>query len=260
MSKHLNLSIDDMNRLHHFINNLQTNPIAIVMIGSNAHSRDMLFETSDIDIVIFSEDIGQQVIKDSLHKFDILMEPVYIKDYQGERIETFIDIDGKVLDITWTLPKKPEMGTTIHEILNGNFEIHIASIYQHGIPIYGEIPNIDYIRERYLPFYSDLHRQFRLAVIEDNMCPIVNLLTQKINMMDNDILDTLVIVRRIFLQWLFIFKRKYPFSYTKRVEKQLIELLNLEKEIVVKILCCEGADIFEIAYEFINIVKKLKIE
>ena len=78
-----------------------------------------------------------------------------------------------------------------------------------------------------------------------------------INHTDRNIFRSLNKIQTIVLQWLFIKHRCYPWSYDKKIEMQLSEILKLDKALIEKILCIDGQNIFDIAETFLKEIMML---
>lgn len=236
----------------------EINPIGITVIGSAIKPNKCCSGKSDIDICIhldkkYQEEIDELIttIENELSNISsiFLVKPRFIKDFKDARIETFIIINNITFDLTFSFDYQ-YVGTSPYEVVRDNFEVHIGSIYVYGVNIYGKRPNED----KYLPYYNENLRKKRLhSLIEYIYSKIDKISNIRVNQARYDELTVMYKTRKVLLQYVFIQKRKYPWSLEKDIEMQLREILKVNDKELKRLL------IFPISftiYEFMEFVRK----
>jgi hypothetical protein len=184
------------------------------------------------------------------------MSPRQIEDFMGKRVEMCIAFGPTTIDITWLPSTLPIEGESFYDIPQDFLEIHIASLYLFGKILHGDIPNREHILKNYLPFYGENLRSKRMEILKKAIQAEALFLQKQIDNKNYDIFCYLAKFRKLFLQWFFISKRKYLVSYEKNIMKQL-EQFSLSPVVRDTILCVEGADIFQISQNLLNLASSL---
>lgn len=238
------------------------NIIGIVLIGSATQSKDFKVGQSDLDLCIYSDEIFEHkdslpIIEKRIGPFeDILMNPRYLFDYAGERIESFASYNNVMIDLTWLPTTLPYIGKSFYDVPQDFLEIHIANIFQYGKLIFGDIPNQEHINQKFFPYYDENLRQARSKILEEMISSKIDNLQRRILNKDLEIFHNIESLRRLFFQWLFLREKQYPISYDKHLLNQLNKL-NLSKKEQEDILCLTGSNIFNIADNFLNTINLL---
>ena len=255
--------------LDFFINNLQTSKIAssaVTVFGSATRPDSFINEYSDIDLCIHSKFTklpeGIKLFEEEMSNLDckIIMPPRAIVDYQGPRIESFIDVEDVVFDLTWIPLGIPKVGNSTYEVLQDNFELHIGSIYIRGVTLWGEIPTLKIVQDEFIPFYGYQLQNDRMNILMQEIRKKRDSLKRLIEKKELNIFSILRKLQKIFLQWLFISQKQYAWSYDKEINRQLDEILGLKSTLIKKIVCIEGKNIYEIAENFLKAVAYLSNE
>lgn len=238
---------------------------AAQIYGSATYPKGFIPGVSDIDICVYtnkmntwSEDKITDLIKNSGKDFKD-KNPVIIDDYIAHRIEFYVNHPTIPFDITILSPEIPRIENIDKTASYDSIDMIIGALYQHGIPLFGTIPEKERVEKEFLPFYNDKLRRQRLDILGKRLegyTKRVKFLTQN---KDPDILDHLYKTRNHFIKWLFMYKRKYPVCLHKHLKYQFDNILQLNTEEQQILFFNKNQDIYKSASEFINLSKKYYI-
>ncbi|MFC1743471.1 hypothetical protein ACFL35_05700 [Candidatus Riflebacteria bacterium] len=108
------------------------------------------------------------------------------------------------------------------------FELEIGNLLQYSVTMYERSDRLNYLKEKWLPYYPSKLRQRRLAMVQryclnniDHVAPFVRreLYFQAFRRLYNAVGE--------FLQALFIANHTYPIAYDKWIREQLVDILKM---------------------------------
>ena len=191
---------------------------------------------SDIDVCAFSDRMNHDSydaildeIKKSLTRRTSDKSPILLRDHTADRIEFFMEFPDINIDMNIMPPGLPNIEKMSETASHDSLDLLFANFYQYGIPFIGETPLKDEINEKFLPFYDDDIRKRRLAVLTTRVQKNNERVLSDIER-GCSVFDDVYRSRSYFLKWLFIFKKTYPISLTKHLDRQLEDLLGMNRE------------------------------
>jgi hypothetical protein len=238
---------------------------AAQIYGSSTYKKGFVPGVSDIDICVYTDKFSKEsenevvkIIKNSSKNFKD-KNPVIIDDYIAHRVEFYIDHPDIPFDITILQPSIPRVENINKTASYDSLDMIIGALYQHGVPLFGEIPEKERVDKEFLPFYNDNLRETRLDILGKRL----NTYTKRVEILSNekspDLLDHLYKTRNHFIKWLFMYKKKYPVCLHKHLDYQFNEILNLDKEEQNILFFNKNQSIYDSASDFINLSKKYYI-
>lgn len=209
------------------------NVSACVIYGSYCNKNNFIPEKSDIDIIVYLKEFTKEneheivdIIKNTGADF-FDRPPIILKDYIADRIEFYLQSKNVLFDVTILPNEFPKKDNLTDFACYDSLELLTSAIYLRGIPIYGDIPDEEYVKENFLPFYSDDLRSKRLKIM-------TNRINKYISNIENYALDDNSFyvnkIKDLFTKWLYIFYRKYPINLYKNIEESLRLVLDLPEE------------------------------
>ncbi len=238
---------------------------AAQIYGSSTYAFGFKEGISDIDICVYTDKMGKipdHQIVDLINKSGIDFkdkQPTIIDDYIAHRIEFYIDHPDIPFDITILRPEIPRVENVGSAASYDSIDMIIGALYQHGVPLFGEIPERKRVEKEFLPFYNDDLRKQRLDILGNRL----KTYTQRVEVLteekDPDILDHLYKTRNHFIKWLFMYKRKYPVCLHKHLTYQFDQILKLPKEEQEILFFNKNQNIYDSAKEFLSLSKKYYI-
>jgi len=182
--------------------------------------------------------------------------PTILKDHVANRIEFYVNHPIIPFDITVWAPEFPNKKNLEETASHDSLEMLVGALYQHGISLFGEIPDKSMIEENFYPFYSDDLRQKRLSVLTKRILTYTDRVEILQNRRDPDIIDHLYKARTYFLKWLFIYLKKYPVHLYKHIEYQLSDILKLSQDEKEALLFLGNGDLFKLSSKYLQVSKK----
>ena len=238
---------------------------AAQIYGSSTYGQGFRDGVSDIDICVYSDKMGtipDEKIVDIVNKsgFDFRdKQPTIIDDYIAHRIEFYIDHPDIPFDITILRPEIPRVDNVSKTSSYDSLDMLIGALYQHGVPLFGEIPEKQRVEREFLPFYSEKLRQQRMDILGKRLSGYTKRVEMLTEDRDPDILDHLYKTRNHFIKWLFMYKRKYPVCLHKHLTYQFNQILHLPKEEQEILFFSKNQNIYDSAQDFLNLSKKYYI-
>jgi len=201
-------------------------PVGVVAIGSVLFPWSYDSGTSDVDLVLITEDEIDPTRAVSELRAIVLelsgffgREPQEVADFQSRRVEAKFWYQGLKFDVA-IAPASVGIGQLDSEILSDNLELYLGNVYVHGVLLFGDRPIIRLI-EKLHPYLPDEMRATRMLVVRK---AIEDLLS-------SDRPEVRLISHLVRLQ--FLAQRAYPLSVTKRLLVQAEQLLGGEPRISV---------------------------
>ncbi|MFA7300943.1 MAG: hypothetical protein WC069_01350 [Candidatus Shapirobacteria bacterium] len=235
---------------------------AAQIYGSSTWEKGFIPGISDIDICVYTDKFNilppEEIISIIKKKDNNYTDkfPTILRDHIANRIEFYISHPKIKFDITILPPEFPNGKNIINTTSYDSFEMLVGTLYQHGIPLFGEIPDKQYVDDNYLPFYSDEIRTKRLKVLTNRIL----IYSKRVDLLqknkDPDIIDHLYKTRTHFLKWLYIYLRKYPVSLYKHINYQLSDILCLSQDEKNALLFLGKGDLFKLASNYLQISNK----
>lgn len=244
-----------------FINDLKELEIVSAQIyGSSTYENVFIKGVSDIDICIFTpkmycmkyQDIVNYIISNTKCDF-IDKKPSIVIDYIADRIEFYLNHPQIAIDVTMMAPELPNSKNMEETVAHDSVDMFLGAFYQHGIPLFGEIPQKKLIEDNFFPFYNEKLRKKRLDMLIPRIQKYNNRIEYLIEQKSYNLLDHVYKSRVYFLKWLFIYKRKYPVNLHKHLDYQLTNILSLEKEERRKLLFIGEGDLFKLSSNYLQI-------
>lgn len=238
---------------------------AAQIYGSSTYGSGFRDGVSDIDICVYTDKMGEisdEQIVDIVNKsgFDFRdKSPTIIDDYIAHRIEFYIDHPDIPFDITILRPEIPRVENIGQTASYDSVDMIIGALYQHGIPLFGEIPEKERVERDFLPFYNDGLRRQRLDILGKRLSTYTKRVEMLVNDKDPDIMDHLYKTRNHFIKWLFMYEKKYPVCLHKHLKYQFEQILHLPKEEQEVLFFNRDQNIYESAQDFLNLSKKYYI-
>jgi hypothetical protein len=148
--------------------------------------------------------------------------------YYNNKIEGGIMFSDIRVDVSFTDGQFDPCTEHFFNITRDEFEATIGNLCVYAVTIYESGARFRQLKTQYLPFYDDTLRERRLkgttSEFEYKMWK-TRWLAERGEFFAA--LDAFLEAKRIFLQHLFIKRRKYPIDYTKWLKDQLSEILTL---------------------------------
>ena len=251
--KSLEIIVDQLQGLYGFE--------SIILIGSASRSNEFNSKFSDIDLCIYLKDFDK-IVKDKKFKKTILghfnnpvcdMEPRYISDFMGDRIEMRLFFLGVYFDLTWLPTRLPVLGKSFYDITLDMYELHIGSIFESGILLCSRGPFFQNTRSVVIPFFNEKLRLYRLSTLRKSLKPVLAQFAESISKRDKDVSARFFIVRKLLLQYLCLLKKVYPTSYIRNIDN-LLDKLNLPEDYSNNILLLESCSFFDSFSALLEIV------
>jgi hypothetical protein len=109
-----------------------------------------------------------------------------------------------------------------------SFELEIGNYLVYGAPLWQSGDYLASLKQRWLPFYDDVLRQHRLALVRHNcLHNLAHIPLYVKRGLYFQSLDRLYNAHRELLQAVFISRRVYPLAYNKWIHEQVDEILGL---------------------------------
>jgi hypothetical protein len=192
-------------------------------------ARGKAVEGSCIDLFIF---LGER-------HFDTLAPSLKLRAEAYSRLGGRIcyyegDVEGGVLigdirvDVGFASDVEVPQTENSFDITRDEFETTIGNLFVYSVMLYEKGTRYDELKEKYLPFYDDELRKIRLAGTRKEFAYKVwkiKWLADRGEYLSS--LEALLEAQRIFLQYLFIKKRKYPIDYVKWIKDQCSQILQM---------------------------------
>ncbi len=200
---------------------------AIVLIGSLARGRAV--RGSCIDLYIF---LGKRqfaalasTLMSRAKKYSSLGGRICY--YEGE-VEGGILFDDVRVDIGFTHGELDPRNENSFDITRDEFETTIGNLFLYSVTLYEKGTSYKKLKQKYLPFYNDKLRSIRLNGTRkefDYKIWKIKWLAGRGEPLSS--FETILEAQRIFLQHLFIKKRKYPIDYVKWIKEQCSQILQM---------------------------------
>lgn len=238
---------------------------AAQIYGSSTYGQGFKDGVSDIDICVYTDKMGtisDEKIVDIVNKSGFGFkdkQPTIIDDYIAHRIEFYIDYPDIPFDITILRPEIPRVDNIGKTSSYDSLDMLIGALYQHGVPLFGEIPEKQRVEREFLPFYGEKLRQQRMDILGKRLSSYTKRVEMLTEDRDPDILDHLYKTRNHFIKWLFMYKRKYPVCLHKHLAYQFDQILHLPKEEQEILFFSKNQDIYASSKDFLNLSKKYYI-
>lgn len=198
---------------------------AIALIGSLARGKAV--EGSCIDLAVFLHkkhlDNLAATIASRTEAYSRLNGQICY--YNGE-VEGGIEFGKIRVDLGFTDGNFKGYSKNSFDITRDEFETTIGNLLVYSIPLYQKGKKFQQLKRKYLPFYDERLRSARLkGTAEEFSYKIWKTRWLAGRGEYLAALEVLVESQRIFLQHLFIKKRKYPIDYVKWLKDQCTEIL-----------------------------------
>lgn len=230
--------------------------------GSVTYEKGFIDGISDIDICVYTDKFNTmlpeaivKIINRSNANFKD-KHPMIFRDYIANRIEFYVNHPTIPFDITILAPEFPNWENLEKTASYDSLEMLVGALYQHGVSLFGEMPDKNMIEENFYPFYSDDLRLKRLNILTDRILTYTNRVETLQNRRDPDIIDHLYKTRNHFLKWLFIYLKKYPVALNKHLEYQLSDILGLPQDEKEALLFLGNGDLFKLSSDYLQVSKK----
>jgi len=249
-----------------FVNYLRTDLkeldfLGAYIFGSAMYEKNFSYKESDIDLIAFCKNyftIGPEkiieIIKKTKYEFKD-KTPRYFHDNLGDRIEFYIKYNKVVIDLTICPPVIPSSADIQGGASYDSFDSIIGAIYLHGHRLFGELPQLDFVKKEVLPFYNDKIRDKRLSILGKRVIGYNNRLKEKIKEHSFDIFDFAYKARIHFIKWLFMYMKKYSLSPVKHIKLQMEDILRLPKN-EIKILNFTTGNIYDASTKYLETSNK----
>lgn len=202
---------------------------AIVLIGSVA--RRKAIEGSCIDLFVFLNKkhlkLLASTIASRIKAYSRLNGQICY--YNGD-VEGGVEFGNIRVDLGFTDGDFKGHSENSFDITRDEFETTVGNLLAYSIPLYQRGKKFQRLKQKYLPFYDDRLRSTRLKGTAEEFSYKIwktRWLTKREEYFAA--LEALLESQRIFLQHLFIKKRKYPIDYTKWLKDQCTEILAVPK-------------------------------
>jgi hypothetical protein len=197
-------------------------PEVDTVLVTNSCARGHAVPDSDLDMQILvrdgMDDASMQVMEDQWRAFAAAHDVTRAFRQSGRNAHIHLDVTGGVFEaVPWDDGGGPD-----------DFEIGIGNLVAHSAPL-GEIgPHFAHLRSVWLPYYDDVLRLQRLAMIRDAARYDLDFIPFYVGRgLYFQAFDRLYKGYREFLQALFIARSTYPIAYNKWIHEQVAEWLNL---------------------------------
>ena len=231
---------------------------SINIYGSGAHDEIFNEGYSDIDMIIMCNnfnhvDLNKVVDKLCSYKYDFKdKKPLIMDDYLCKRIEFYLKFPTISVDVTISPGLIPSNASLEKNVCYDNFESLMGGIYVYSKQLYGEIPDYDRFKSDFFPFYSDELRNERLDILSKRIKHNNSMILKYLNDGNIDLTDIIYKTRKYFVQFLYIYNRKYYLSPEKHTHYQLTNILELPED-EKNIICLIDANIFSAAEKYIEL-------
>jgi predicted nucleotidyltransferase len=200
---------------------------AIALIGSLARGKAV--EGSCIDLFIFLETKQfkalASTIKARAKKYSRMGGQICF--YEGD-VEGGIQFGNVRVDIGFTDGKFKHSSENSFDITRDEFEKTIGNLFSYSIVLFEKGTKYQKLKEKYLPFYDEKLRKARLnGTAEEFEYKIWKTRWLAKRGEYFAAFDSLLEAQRIFLQHLFIKRRKYPIDYVKWLKEQCAQILGM---------------------------------
>ncbi len=230
--------------------------------GSAAYEHGFIEGVSDIDICAFSKKFKEyspekiiKIINESSGDFKD-KHPTILRDHIANRIEFYVNHPAIPFDITILAPEFPNKKNLIETASYDSLEMLVGTLYKHGLSLFGEIPDKNFIEKNFYPFYDENLRRERLKKLTPRVLNYTNRVQILTKREDPDLLDHLYKTRTHFLKWLFIFFKKYPVHLNKHIAYQLTNILKLPQEEKNALLFMGRGSLFELSSNYLKVSQK----
>ena len=226
---------------------------------------------SDIDMIFMSNDFDKLDLHKIAKEIDNLnldfkeKRPMVVDDNLCKRIEFYIKYPAIPVDITLAPALIPSIEELETNVWHDNFEALMGGVYVNSRSVYGKIPDYDRFIKDFYPFYSDDLRKKRMDILANRLSrtnEYIQMLLEEKNLDASDIVHK---IKKHFIQFLYIYYRKYYISPDKHTYSQLGYFLNLPEE-EKQIICLAKGDPYyaseaylELANDYLNKYKQEKV-
>lgn len=213
---------------------------------------------SDIDMIIMSDKFDKlnlKLIVDEISKINADFKekkPMIVDDFLCKRIEFYLKYKKIAIDVTISPGLIPTYQSLEKNAWYDNFEAIAGGVYENSKNIYGKIPDYDKFKNEFFPFYNDDLREKRLDILANRILSTNELIKKYIEEKDLNITDCIYKIRKHFIQFMFIYYRKYFLSPEKHIYYQLTNILDLSKE-EKNIICFSEENIFSVAKKYVEL-------
>jgi predicted nucleotidyltransferase len=200
---------------------------AIVLTGSLARGKAVKGSCIDLFIFLGKKQFNMLASKIEFRKKAYSRLNGHICSYEGDVEEGIMFGDVRV-DIDFTDGNFNPCYENSFDITRDEFETTIGNLLVYSVALHEKGTQYQRLKQKYLPFYDDNLRKARLAGTAKEF----NYKIWKTRWLAERgeyfaALDALLEAQRIFLQHLFIEKRKYPIDYVKWLKEQCAQILNM---------------------------------
>lgn len=221
---------------------------AVVLTGSLARGKAV--EGSCIDLCVFLPE--EQF--NTLHLTIQSREEAYARlkgriCYYNGQVEGGILFDNVRVDTIFTDGNFRACSKNSFDITRDEFETTIGNLLVYAVPLYERGKRYQQLRRRYLPYYDENLRKARLeGTAKEFQYKIWK--TRWLAGRDQFFaaMEALLEAKRIFLQHLFIKKRKYPIDYTKWLKEQFSHVLEMPSLYEQLVACINGLELTKKAF------------
>jgi hypothetical protein len=208
---------------------------AVVLIGSLARGKAV--EGSCIDLCVFLD----KRCLNRLARDKVTRAKAYAR-MKGHVCYHDGDVEGGILfanvrvDIAFTDGNFKQYAENSFDIAKDELETTVGNLLVYGVPLYEKDERYQALKKEYLPYYGEKLRKARLKGTSEEFRYKIwktNWLAERGEYFAA--LDALLEAQKIFLQHLFVKKKKYPLDYTKWLKEQCTQILAmpaLYKELV----------------------------
>jgi len=200
---------------------------AVVLTGSLARGKAV--KGSCIDLFIFLEKRQFNSLTSKLASRSKAYSRLNGKIcyYEGE-VEGGIMFGDVRVDIGFSDGEFKPYYENSFDITRDEFETTIGNLLVYPVVLYEKGTQYQRLKQKYLPFYDDYLRKARLAGTKEEFNYKIWKTRWLVERCEHfSALEALLEAQRIFLQHLFILKRRYPIDYVKWLEEQCSQILNM---------------------------------
>lgn len=200
---------------------------AIVLTGSLARGKAVEGSCIDLFIILSKRqfDTLASTLKSRAKAYSSLGGRIC--HYEGE-VEGGILFGDIRVDLIFTDGNLNPRSENSFDITRDEFETTIGNLLVYSVVLYEKGTKYENLKHRYLPFYNDELRSVRLKGTREEFNYKMwktKWLAERGEYLSS--LETLIEAQRIFLQHLFIKKRKYPIDFVKWIEEQCSQILQM---------------------------------
>lgn len=213
---------------------------------------------SDIDIICFVTNYKDISFDNLFHHLEELnidfkeKRPMRIIDALCDRVE--FCIGGHIdIDVTLTTGLIPSRSTLKQAAWYDSFEALMGGVYLKGVCLYGRIPDYEYFKKDFLPFYSDELRKDRMNKIMGRLEKYNKRIRSYLDEKNSVAYDHIYKEREIFVKLLFIYYRQYFNTPEKNIYAQICTIDKLPDKSKKIIGFTEGT-INYLAQSFVDLV------